>query len=818
MSATILRILSVLCLGLSIGIGQGVAPSQGAVTGQLSSKFLARGEQALFEIGVEGRQPDQMPRVPAVSDVAIESLGFGPPRMRPGRRMQSSFQYLVSSYEVGKHVIPPVEVMIGGVRMITEPVTFEVFDPNELVWSQAESQPTALRDTFRYASIIKVSDQKVYENQTVQAEIKLYVPLELARAVADWGIPEYERDGVAAWRFEPAETRGQVNLLGQPYVSLAYPTTMTALRSGEVELGPATVRLTYMKMTFDRSAQPVKAEATLEIPKITFEVASLPEGAPAGFDNAVGQFTLGTAIKQTDVVEGEPLAVDVIVMGKGNLDNLRSPQLIDESGWKVYDATATQRGEERRNISGTVVFSQFIRPLEMKSAVPPFRLVYFDPEAAEYRITTTEPIPLSMTPAMGGRVVETSGPPQGRPLPVERMTDILGLIDTDEILVQSRRNLPGWLGHAAAALVAFGLIARAMWMRYGYWFEKDEVKTRKREEYRRLSRTTPKDGVGFLRSAGGFVDKWLSPEQDAELRGILAERDQLCFRESKAEAAVPRKRREEILRTLRRAAFGMVVFAITIFPTVSGAEVGMQAKEAYESAKYEEAARLWLEAGPYENLSADALYNIGNAAYRMGSPGQAALYYRRVLARDQTHGEARQNLRFLERKYGAITIDRPNYQYALAKFPASTWRGTLWAGGWLVVIGLLVFPATRRGSRWRVAGVFAFVVGPLLMSFGALGWKYYPDDADFAPLARQAVITGDKVVLHTDAARTSPEVIDAPPGSLAEVIQSSGRWAYVSFATKTRGWVPVESIEMIIPETKPGPPKANKIAADGSNA
>ncbi len=811
----ILRIFCVLCLALGTGLGQSPVPAQGAVTAQLSSKFLVRGEQALLEIRVEGRQPDQMPRIPAVNDVAIESLGFGSPRMTPGRRIQSSFQYLISSYEVGKHVIPPVAMMVGGVRAMTEPVTFEVFNPDDLVWSQAVSQPSG--DTFRYASIIKVSDQKVYENQTVEAEIKIFVPLELARTVADWGIPEYERDGVAAWRFEPAESRGQVNLLGQPYISLSYPTTMTALRSGEVELGPATVRVTYMKMTFNRYAGREEAQATLDIPKVVFNVTPLPKGAPEGFDNSVGQFTLGTAIKQTDVVEGEPLAVDVIVTGKGNLDNLRSPRLIDESGWKVYDATATQRGEERRNISGTVVFSQFIRPLEMKSAVPPFQLVYFDPEAEEYRTTTTEPIPLSMTPATGGGVTEASGPPQALPLPVERMTDILGLIDTDALLIQSRRNLPRWLGHAIAALVASALIVRALWMRYGHLLEKDEVKTRKREEYQRLSRTASKDGVGFLRSAGGFVEKWLSPEQDEALRGILAERDQVCFRERKDESAVPKKRREEILRTLRRAAFGMVMFAITGFSTAEGA-VGEQAKEAYESAKYEEAAKRWLEAGPYENLSADALYNIGNAAYRMGVPGQAALYYRRALVRDRTHGEARQNLHFIERKYGAITIDRPNYQYALARFPISTWRGTLWAGVWLVVIGLLVFPATRPGSRWRVAGVVAFVVGPLLMSFGALGWKYYPDDADFAPLARQAVITGEKVVLHTDAARTSPEVIDAPPGSLAEVIQQSGRWAYVSFATRTRGWVPVESIEMIIPKEKPEPPKPKKVAADGSNA
>ena len=228
--------------------------------------------------------------------------------------------------------------------------------------------------------------------------------------------------------------------------------------------------------------------------------------------------------------------------------------------------------------------------------------------------------------------------------------------------------------------------------------------------------------------------------------------------------------------------------------------------------------KLWLGAGNYEQLSADTLYNIGNACYRLGSPGYAALYYRRALARDSGHQEARQNLRFIERKHGAIVVQRPEYQYALTRLPLSAWQATCWSGLWLCGLALLVFPATRPGARLRVAAVGALVLGPLLVSVGALGWRYFPNDAEFAPLARQAVIIAEKTALHTDAARTAPEVIDAPPGSLCEIITTSGRWAYVAFATKTRGWVPVEAIEKVIPVKAPEPPKLRKPKADGKTA
>jgi hypothetical protein len=122
---------------------------------------------------------------------------------------------------------------------------------------------------------------------------------------------------------------------------------------------------------------------------------------------------------------------------------------------------------------------------------------------------------------------------------------------------------------------------------------------------------------------------------------------------------------------------------------------------------------------------------------------------------------------------------------------------------WLFVLGLLIFPATRRGSKLRIAGICAVLLAPLLVSIGALGWHYYPDDSQFAPIARQAVVIGEKAVLHTDAARTSPAVMDAPMGSICEVIKRTGRWAYVSFTNQTRGWLPVEMIEPIIPDSPP---------------
>ncbi len=794
-----------------------LTPLAGAsIESKIYSSYLARGEKVLLEVTLDGIDRDNIPVFPKLKDVDINLIGFGPSNARPGERVVNRYRYVVSSYAVGMHTIPPAEVDIAGVKYKTAPISIEIFNPDDLKWNEAASKPLASQEKVRYASIIKAPNKKIYQNQTVRTEIKIYVPENMLDSIRDWGVPEFEREGLAVWRFEASDARGEVNLLGQSYVAMSYWTTMSPLKSGVVTLGPATVRLTYDKIIFDRFTQRLQLEASLEVPKCDIQVAPLPEGAPEGFDQAVGRFEIGSAIKQTKVTEGEPLALDVIVTGRGNLDTLRSPKMLDSKGWKVYEATASQRGEERREETGLVIFSQFIRPLELKTMVPPFRLVFFDPELEKYETVMTEAIPITVTPAaMSG--LQSSGPQQVLPMPLERMTDILGLLNSGSVLTEERSKFSFQMVQMICGLLAFILIVKALWMRYSHLLESDKTKQLMKKDFQNVLNAEGRGGLDFLRSAGGFVEKWVSTQDDGEIAEILQERDRLCFQKDKTEAELPAKRRQQMLRALRRVAFGMLLMAF-VLPQLRGEDVMARATEAYNKAKFEEAAKLWLEAGPYSQLSTDTLYNIGNAAYKMGSPGDAALYYRRALVRDSSHVEARQNLRFIERKFGSITVARPTYQYVLARLSLDTWRGGLWLAGWIFVLSILVFFATRPGNHLRVCGVIGLIIAPLLMTLATLGCVYYPNDAQFAPLAKQAVIVGDKVVLHTDASRTSPEVIDAPPGSLAEVLYESGGWAYVGFASKTRGWVPIEHVKKIIPVSKPEPPKVLKSTADGSSA
>lgn len=784
---------------------------QGQTSSRLSTSFLARGEQALLEVTVADGQPSELPRIPSVRNLAIQPSGREPaPRMLPGRRLEYVFQFIVASYETGSYTIPPIEVMVDLTKTQTEPLDLVIFNPDELEWSEVISNGKPIR----YASSFRVLNPKPFENETTTTEIKLFVPEDLV--IDDWGIPDFERDGLTSWRFQPSPMRSRINLLGRSYISVAYPSTITPTRTGKIGIGPAKIRLVTREVIMDPSPRWVNTELYIQVPKLQIESKPLPEGAPDGFENAVGNFRLSASSATTDIHEGDPITVDLIVNGSGNLDTLKPPQLENTAGWKVYGTTTEQRGDERRQLSGSVVFHQSIRPLELKSEIPPFRLVFFDPKDESYKTLTTDPIALRMQAKPNLQAAGIAA--QALPMPFERMTDILSNIQPAQLTIPAGSQFPSWLTHAVGGLLAIILIGKAAWMRYAPRLRRNPSREKKLREIKEIEHTSP-DDAAFLKSAGGFIERHLGDQSAPDIRSILAQRDELCFRTETPKITLDPQRRRAILDLLRRSIAAIAFLTcVCASPSLRASDISNRAQQAYDAAKYDEALKLWFEAGPYEELSADTLYNIGNACYRSGSPGYAGLYYRRALVRDSAHEEARQNLRFIEQKYGVISVKRPDYQYAIAKFPRTAWQSTCWAGLWLCVLALLVFPATRPDARIRIVAVAALVLAPLIISVGMIGWHHFPDDAEFAKVEDQAVIIQEKIALHTDAARTAPEVIDAPPGSLCEIITLSGRWAYVAFATKTRGWIPIEAIEKVIPDKTPELPKFRKPKADGKTA
>jgi tetratricopeptide (TPR) repeat protein len=765
----------------------------------MSSRFLVRGEPGTLELLLPGEiEPDMIPQAPVVKGLVITGGRFGIQRRQgPNRRLEYFISYAVSSYEVGSYTIPSIEMTFGGVPQRTAPVELRIIDDEKLQMSQV----AVGNQKINYFAAFHALKDKPYVGEKQPVELKIYFPEDIY--VIDWGIPEFEREGLSAWRFQPQPRLERAPLRGRRFAAVSYPSTVSTNREGVTTLGPASIRLQLRMISLDNFGGAYAQPLNLTIPGIQFDSKPLPAGAPEGFSNAIGKFDLSVTAGETEVREGDPITLEMTVRGSGNLDALNPPELIDAEGWKLYDASSAERGEERRELAGEVTFRQFMRPLRPQRAVPPFRLVYFDPAKETYEILLSDAIPLNVLPSTNPGM--TLAVPQALPMPLEEMTDILGVVNTNAALLSARRSLPSWIWQLIPALVALGLILRIAFIQLAPRLRKDPDLIARQREWREVERAPGQSGA-FYRRVGHFIERWLGDRKDPLIAEVLAKRDEVCFRQETAEAKIDRSERQRVLRQLRRIALPALLFAATL--SADRLAAAEDATALYQEGRYDAAAKAWLDSGPYEQLPADTLFNIGNAAYRLGSPGEAALYYRRALERDSGHPEARQNLRFLERKFGSITVQRPDYQHQLARVPLGVWQGLVWASAWMVGIGLLVFPATRPGAGIRIAAIAGFVSAPLLAVCGLLAWRHYPDDARFAPAREQVVIVADNAEVRTDAARTAPKVIDAPAGSLCRILTRSGEWAYVAFTNESRGWVPLVDIRPLLPETAPEPPKA----------
>lgn len=770
-----------------------------SVEASISSRYLVRGETAVFEVLVAEGQPNAAPVIPSIPDVAVRSEGLGMPRTRilPGRAMGYAFEFSVTSTVVGKHVIPAIDMEVSGVPLRTEPVEFEVVPAERLTWREVPLGNGLLR----YATLFATSNNQPFANQTVPVELKVYVPG--GERIEEWGIPDFDREGLNVWRFEPNRQSGSAILNGASYLSVAYPSTLTPTRAGKVTLGPGKLRLVTIQTVPDVFGfRPVYQAAQLEIGALELNARELPAGAPLGFEQTVGSFTLSASVEETQLAAGDPANVKLTVKGRGNLDSVRVPKLIDANGWKLYDAVAQPRGQERRNLSGEVSFTQLIRPLQPKTLIPPFRLVYFDPDEETYKTLLTEPIKLQMAPAPPS-AGSTAGPAvQARPVPGEQLGDILGLID---VRVSERRGwlatLPAWSWQAVPAALALVLLVGHFGPRVAARLARDPHVQARKAALREVERA-PADAPGFYRAAGRFIEARLGGDPSPELGAILAKRDSLCFKPDAHADKLPAAERRAVLRTLRQHLLGILAGMLAV-AGLTGEARAANATEAYQSAasayqrgQFAEAAKEFATAG-HGTYPADALYNIGNCYYRLDQPGYAALFYRRALAAEPQHPEAQQNLRFLEKTQGSLVVPHSETELLAGRLGLATWQFITQLGGWLVLLGLLGVWLTRPGSVCKPVAVASLVIGPVAAALGALGWASYPDDARFAPVERQVVIVAAETTVRTAASRTAKEVIQAPPGSLAEVLATRGEWTYIGFASKTRGWVPSDAVEPV---------------------
>ncbi len=782
--------------------------ARGQEPGDVSSSFPLQqvfvGEEALLNVQVIGERPTG-----DLTSKEASALTFRALQPDTIARRISATNIAVSSAATGVFTVPAFNIPLKNGVKSSEPFRMEVFSPEGIRWQTL----TIGTRSYRIGTIVLHPSGTIYAGQSVPLTAKVLFPTDLP--VGSIGYAEIEKDNIGAWRMEapyPPNYANQqvsprppyalrpreVRIDGRRYQVVNYVTFAAPLGDGPVTVGPGKIQGLQVQVSsreqrpgfFSNFSRSYNLE--LELPAVTFSAKPLPAGAPKEFRGAVGAFTLESALDvTTELKPGDPVLVDLLVSGQGNLDTLAAP-LIDapESNWKLYPPSRNEKEGARRSNQGSVSFSQILRPLVPIKEVPSFTLAFFNPTSAKYEVLRSEPIPLTLAPASSSS--GNAAPPAGL-IPVAEMQDILGLIEPKPFAARQPFRLGFWwqLPFLAIVLLLAALIIRRQLPKLG---RHDPAKERLQKDLQELEKK--KEPTDFLRAAAQLAET-NNLEEDSFLSDLLAERDQNCFQPGGTNVEVPRSRRQEILAGLRER-LGLILVLSALFLAWQPQQATAfheQAQAAWNDGNYQEALDAYLlvlkdEATP------DLLYNIGNCYYRLDDPGMAAVSYRRALRLDPKHPEARQNLDFLERKMGAIPAYQKERPEWAQKLSAPLLHGLLLLMFWLFLIALLV-RFVRPSSRVQRTSLLGMVAtGVLALLLAALRF-FHPGAGESISPPNAILVSKEATEVRTEPSAGGSVILNASPTTACRILTSRSNWSYIELPNQTRGWIESNVLEQI---------------------
>lgn len=228
-----------------------------------------------------------------------------------------------------------------------------------------------------------------------------------------------------------------------------------------------------------------------------------------------------------------------------------------------------------------------------------------------------------------------------------------------------------------------------------------------------------------------------------------------------------------------------VVSALVFLAIGAGAqpnELFQKAARAYDAGQFADAASNYRALLQQGHRDPQVYFNLGNAEFRLGHGGAAALAYRRAWHLAPRDADVAANLQFALEQAGATLPASPLAARTLQSLSADEWRQAalllFWLMAGMTCLGLLL-PARRR--------IFLTLTIGLFVLFGAtlLGVGYWLDLQVRQP---EAVIMQPAKILFAPLPNAT-EYYALPAGSLVRIEAQDGAWVRVRSAGRP-GWLP----------------------------
>jgi tetratricopeptide (TPR) repeat protein len=218
------------------------------------------------------------------------------------------------------------------------------------------------------------------------------------------------------------------------------------------------------------------------------------------------------------------------------------------------------------------------------------------------------------------------------------------------------------------------------------------------------------------------------------------------------------------------------------------------ANTAFADGRFDEARQGFAALAASDGASPAILYNLGNAAFRAGKPGEAILAYERALLLAPRDQDVRANLRQVRKAAGLPEAESGPWTRLVRALTSNGWAWLASAGLYLACAALLV----RRlldgdGNPRPMRSVLAATAGAGLAALLVAGAAYATRVGE---RDRAVVLDGDpKLRVAPYASATASSELTA--GELVRIERQHEGFTLVRAASGRSGWMPSDAVGRI---------------------
>lgn len=329
-----------------------------------------------------------------------------------------TFTYILLAKEEGTFTIPAASIKAAGKELQSNSVTIKVL-PEGQQSSGAQGSAGSARQSVNNSTNIGADDlfvraiiskSKVYEQEAVLLTYKVYSMVNLtnlsypAPELKGFNIQEVELPQNKQFELEHYNGRNYNTVVWRQYV-------LFPQQSGELEI-PAVDFEAVVAVQSRRSMDPfemmfngfsgyVNVNKNLRSNSLKLNVERLPEGRPADFSGAVGDFTISSNISSTDLKTNSEFTLKVAVKGAGNMRLMGNPVMELPVEFEAYDPVVDNNFRlASSGFKGEKVYEYLITPKASGTyTIPGASFTFFNPNTKQYQ--TIESTPYEVKVAKG---------------------------------------------------------------------------------------------------------------------------------------------------------------------------------------------------------------------------------------------------------------------------------------------------------------------------------------------------------------------------------------------------------------------------------